>query len=114
MTTKVLTPASAVRTLLPVRLSWGRGEVFNLILNKQHLTLSGLQKIVEKKATMNLGLSDSLQAAFPGITSQIRPLTDNLTVIEPEWLAGFVYLSSPTWHIPPLILGFKNYKKIFF
>jgi len=64
-------------------------EVFNLILNKQHLTLSGLHKIVAIKASMNLGLSESLQAAFPDVIPRIRPLANNPSIIDPEWLTGF-------------------------
>jgi hypothetical protein len=48
-------------------------EALNLILNKQHLTLSGLHKIVAIKAKMNLGLSESLQAAFPDVLPMSRP-----------------------------------------
>jgi len=63
-------------------------EALNLILNKQHLTLSGLHKIVAIKAKMNLGLSESLQAAFPDVLPMSRPLV-NKPSIGPEWIAGF-------------------------
>ena len=65
-------------------------EAYNLILNKQHLTIDGLQKIVEIKASMNRGLSDELKAAFPHVIPMIRPLVKNKTIENPEWLAGFV------------------------
>ena len=64
-------------------------EGLNLISNKQHLTLPGLHKIVAIKASMNLGLSESLQAAFPNIIPGIRPLANKPSIIDPEWLAGF-------------------------
>jgi hypothetical protein len=37
------------------------------VLKKEHLTIEGLQKIINIKASMNLGLSgrSSLKAAFP-------------------------------------------------
>lgn len=63
-------------------------EVLNLIIIKEHLTLSGLHKIVSIKASMNLGLSKSLQAAFLNVIPIPRPLVSNPT-IEPEWIAGF-------------------------
>lgn len=63
-------------------------EALNLILNKEHLTLSGLHKIVAIKAKMNLGLSESLQAAFPDVLPMSRPLV-NKPSISPEWIAGF-------------------------
>lgn len=55
-------------------------EVLNLILNKEHLTISGLHKIVAIKASMNLGLSKSLQADFQDIIPIPRPLFNNLTI----------------------------------
>lgn len=64
-------------------------EIFNLILNKQHLTLSGLQKIVAIKSSMNLGLSESLKTAFPNVSPTIRPLVNNSSKLNSEWLAGF-------------------------
>lgn len=33
-------------------------EAYNLVVNKQHLTLSGLHELVSLKASMNLGLSE--------------------------------------------------------
>jgi hypothetical protein len=63
-------------------------EALNLILNKQHLTLSGLHKIVAIKAKMNLGLSESLQAAFQDVLPMSRPLVNKPSIC-PEWIAGF-------------------------
>jgi len=40
-------------------------EAYNLVLNREHLTLSGLSKIVAIKALMNRSLSDKLKTAFP-------------------------------------------------
>jgi len=48
-----------------------------LILNKEHLTMEGLRKIVSIKATMNRGLSEELKAAFPKIIPIARPLVKN-------------------------------------
>ena len=49
-------------------------QIFNLIDQKEHLTPSGLHKIVSIKASMNLGLSESLKGAFPNITPVQRPI----------------------------------------
>ena len=35
------------------------------MLNKEHNTLEGIQKIVNIKASLNLGLSEDLKEAFP-------------------------------------------------
>lgn len=42
-------------------------ECFSIIKSKEHLTEEGLTKIVNLKASLNLGLSDELKESFPGI-----------------------------------------------
>lgn len=62
-------------------------EAYDLIINKEHLTVSGLQKIVAIKALMNHGLSEKLKAAFPetgNVLKTIRPLVQNKTVKDPD------------------------------
>ena len=39
---------------------------------------------------MNRGLSDELKAVFTNITPVVRPLVQNLPILDPHWLAGFV------------------------
>jgi hypothetical protein len=55
-------------------------DVVNLMINKEHLTKKGLNKIVSIKAVINLGLPDELQLYFPEIQPIIRPLVENKTV----------------------------------
>ena len=38
------------------------------MLNKEHNTIEGIQKIVNIKASLNLGLSNDLKEAFPKFT----------------------------------------------
>ena len=64
-------------------------QAFMLILNKEHLTMEGLRKIVSIKATMNRGLSEELKAAFPKIIPIARPLVKNQKIQDSNWLAGF-------------------------
>jgi hypothetical protein len=45
-----------------------------LINQKKHLTLDGVQEIVNIKAVHNKGLSDSLKLAFPKTSSVTRPV----------------------------------------
>lgn len=40
-------------------------NIINLMLKKEHSGLQGIQKIVNNKASMNLGLSNELKKAFP-------------------------------------------------
>lgn len=65
-------------------------EVYNLMLNKEHLTTEGLHKIVAIHASINWGLTNQLKAAFPGIVPVLRPKVKNHIIPDPYWLAGFV------------------------
>ena len=55
-----------------------------------HLTIEGLQKILAIKASMNLGLSNEIKAAFSEIIPIQRPLVNNTKIPDPHWFAGFV------------------------
>jgi len=48
-------------------------QIVTFIEKKEHLTLSGIHKIISLKASMNLGLYSSLKTAFTDITPAIRP-----------------------------------------
>lgn len=66
-------------------------EAFYIIKSKGHLTSEGLEKLVEIKASMNLGLSDKLKNAFPLVTPTPRPsLALDCVINNPNWLAGFI------------------------
>lgn len=60
-----------------------------LINKKEHLTMEGLNKIVSIKASLNKGLNEELQTAFPNVIPASRPIVDLATDIDPNWLAGF-------------------------
>jgi hypothetical protein len=64
-------------------------KAFELIQNKEHLTAQGIQKIVAIKASLNLGISDELKAAFPATVPVQRPDVENILNRDPYWLAGF-------------------------
>ena len=63
-------------------------EVVKLMLEKEHNTLEGVQKIVNIKASINLGLSNELKEAFPE-TIPVEKEEKNISVIPQEWMAGF-------------------------
>lgn len=70
---------------------WADYELLNLavsLLKNKHLTKEGF-KIISIRASMNLGLSDVLKLAFPGISSVYRPLLLDRGFKDPNWLAGF-------------------------
>jgi hypothetical protein len=65
-------------------------QAYILVLNKEHLKLEGLQKIVAIKGSMNKGLSDQLKAAFKNNIIHIpRPLAEARVISNIDWLAGF-------------------------
>jgi len=65
-------------------------KAINLMSREKHLTIEGLQQIVNIKATINKGLSDELKKAFPNTIPVQRPLVLNQVIKGPSWLAGFV------------------------
>lgn len=66
-------------------------QAVKLVNNKAHLTVEGLNQIVNIKASMNLGLSDMLKSEFAGYTPVERPVinSDNV-ILDPHWISGFV------------------------
>jgi len=64
-------------------------NVVKLLSNKEHLTIDGLDKIVAIRASMNLGLSESLKASFPLIMPVPKPDFNLNKNFHPQWIAGF-------------------------
>lgn len=64
-------------------------DVVNMMIIKEHLTKEGLNKIVSIKAVINLGLPVELQLSFLDIVPVSRPLVQNKTVPDSQWIAGF-------------------------
>ena len=59
--------------------------------SKEHLNPSGLQTILNIRASINLRLSESLTEAFPNTVAVNRPLNDNPVIPDPQWVAGFSF-----------------------
>ena len=64
-------------------------QAYLLLINREHLTPEGLRKIISIKASMNNGLSEPLKEAFPDVTLAVRPMRENISICNPQWLAGF-------------------------
>ena len=62
----------------------------NLVNNKEHLTIEGLQKFVAIKASINRGLPLNIKTAFPDNIQIHRPNVSDYKIKDPNWLAGFV------------------------
>jgi hypothetical protein len=56
-------------------------KAVEVVNNKAHLTLHGLNQLVNIKASMNLGLSDMLISEFAGHVPVKRPVINNENVI---------------------------------
>lgn len=65
-------------------------QAVEFVNRKEHLTPEGLQEIVNLKASMNRGLSETLRAGFPNTEPVPRPQVEFKGIQDPEWLAGFV------------------------
>jgi hypothetical protein len=68
-------------------------EVVILMNNKAHLTIEGLNQIINRKASptaMNLGLSNYLESEFKDITPIERQIINIENIPDPNWIAGFV------------------------
>lgn len=61
----------------------------DLIENKEHLTPEGLEKLVSIRASINLGLTSDLKAAYPNITPYPKLEFLPCVIKDPNWLAGF-------------------------
>lgn len=59
-------------------------SVLDLINLKAHLNKEGLLKIVNIKASMNLGLSEKLITDFPDFTQVERPIINTESILNPN------------------------------
>lgn len=76
-------------------ISYKRGEyllfkqILYIIQLKEHLTLQGIQKIINIRATLNFGLSKELQLMFPETVPVPRSLRETCVIPHSQWIAGF-------------------------
>ena len=61
----------------------------NLIKEKAHMNLEGLRKLVALRASLNRGIPSTLAAVFPNTIPYPRPSVTDITIKDPQWLAGF-------------------------
>ena len=65
-------------------------EAVNLIINKEHLSLTGLLKLVGIKATINWGLSEKFKEYFPTVEPINKPEVEFTNIKNLNWIRGFV------------------------
>jgi len=59
-------------------------RVVKIIAGGDHLSLYGLQEIVNIKASLNLGLSDKIKAYFPETVPVTKPVFDMTRIPDPQ------------------------------
>ena len=64
-------------------------KVYYLMLRGEHLTHAGLRQILANKASMNKGLSNVQQEAFPDVVPVVRRILKNKIIQDPLWISGF-------------------------
>ena len=65
-------------------------QAVDLLNLKARSNIEGIQKIISIKASMNLGLSDSLKVNFPYVQPVPRPVVCFSGIPHSNWLTGFV------------------------
>lgn len=64
-------------------------QCYEIIAKNEHLTETGLLKILNLKSSLNLGLPASLKKAFPNIIQKDRPEYLFNGIPDPFWVSGF-------------------------
>ena len=64
-------------------------KIVEIINRKDHLSVNGLQEIVNLKASLNLGATPKLKAYFPNTVAVPRPQISFKGILDPNWLSGF-------------------------
>jgi len=59
-------------------------QVVMMMKNGEHLTIEGLQKIINIRATLNKGLTPLLKEAFPNSIAVSRPQVFNNLILHPQ------------------------------
>lgn len=62
----------------------------DLLANKAHLTIEGLNKVISLKYALNKGLPESLKISFKDVKPLNRPeYKSSNTPLDPDWVSGF-------------------------
>ena len=58
-------------------------EIILLMINKEHLTMEGIKKIVNIRASISLGGTEVLKEAFPNTVPVERPIIEDIDIGNP-------------------------------
>lgn len=68
-------------------------KAYNIILNKEHLTPEGIEKLLNLKNSINRGLSPELLKTFSNIKFENTPILTKKELpfnLDPNWISGFI------------------------
>nr|YP_010835458.1 hypothetical protein QLP32_mgp32 [Perenniporia fraxinea]WFS78691.1 hypothetical protein [Perenniporia fraxinea] len=65
-------------------------QIIELMNKGAHTTVEGLQKIINIKASLNLGLSDAQKSEFNQVKPVERKIIQTTNIPDPNWVSGFV------------------------
>ena len=72
-------------------------QVALLMKDKVHLNAEGLKHIINIRASINWGLTKTLNESFPNVVPVDRPVIDSLNPLNPNWFAGFTSCFHQRW-----------------
>ena len=64
-------------------------KIVKLMNKRAHLTIAGIQQIINIKASMNLGLNDVIKSEFCEIKPAKREIIQTTNIPDPHWISGF-------------------------
>ena len=64
--------------------------ILNIVNKGAHLTVEGLQQIINIKASMNFGVSNMIKTAFSTMDPVAREIIKTTNIPDPNWVSGFV------------------------
>ena len=65
-------------------------KIVDLMIEGAHLTIDGLQQIINIKASMNLGISETVRSEFSEINPVKREIIQTTNIPDSNWVSGFV------------------------
>ena len=65
-------------------------QIVELMNKGAHLNLNGLDQIINIKASMNLGISETIKSEFSQINPVKRTQIETTNISDPNWISGFV------------------------
>ena len=64
-------------------------KAVEIMVKKEHRTLEGVSKILNIRASMNKGLTDTLKSHFPDFIPVERPIVSLSDILDVHWVVGF-------------------------